>query len=182
MSNIVFVLVLAAIIALAIVGMRMRKEQSNRAKVLGATSFGYGAVLHGVPHPPATSHLHLFVLDEKLVMEEKGIALELPFERVQSAVALSKTDLLTKDKSVLARGVVGGVLLGPLGAIIGGMTGIGKKKIKGSFLVVNYTPSGSENTEVLIMNFPNMQIAKKLADDITKKLISRKSENGIIEL
>lgn len=33
-----------------------------------------------------------------------------------------------KDKSIVGRAVVGGLLLGPVGAIVGGMTGIGTKK------------------------------------------------------
>src|SRR5258708_21762479 len=35
-----------------------------------------------------------------------------------------------KDKSIVGRALLGGVLLGPVGAIVGGMTGIGKKDVK----------------------------------------------------
>lgn len=35
----------------------------------------------------------------------------------------------SKEKSVLGRAVIGGLLLGPIGAIIGGMTGIGAKQV-----------------------------------------------------
>ncbi|WP_295714152.1 hypothetical protein [Mucilaginibacter sp.] len=34
-----------------------------------------------------------------------------------------------KEKSVIGRALIGGLLLGPIGAIIGGMTGIGKKEV-----------------------------------------------------
>ena len=34
-----------------------------------------------------------------------------------------------KDKSVIGRAVVGGLLLGPVGAIVGGMSGVGTKKV-----------------------------------------------------
>ena len=37
-------------------------------------------------------------------------------------------ETIEKDKSVIGRAVVGGLLLGPVGAIVGGMSGIGAKK------------------------------------------------------
>ncbi len=49
-------------------------------------------------------------------------------------------DLVKVDKSVIGRAVVGGLILGPLGSIIGGMSGIGnKEKVKDvSYLILNY--------------------------------------------
>jgi len=38
--------------------------------------------------------------------------------------------LQKKNKSVIGRAVLGGLLLGPLGAVVGGMTGIGEKEVK----------------------------------------------------
>lgn len=35
-----------------------------------------------------------------------------------------------KGKSIVGRALVGGILLGPVGAIVGGMTGIGNKEVK----------------------------------------------------
>lgn len=39
-----------------------------------------------------------------------------------------EVQIVEKDKSVIGRAVVGGVLLGPVGAVVGGMSGIGTNK------------------------------------------------------
>lgn len=46
---------------------------------------------------------------------------------ITAANCVSEKEILEKSKSVIGRAVVGGVLLGPLGSIIGGMSGIGNK-------------------------------------------------------
>jgi hypothetical protein len=75
--------------------------------------------------------------------------LEIPCARIDCFDYITEDEV--KNKSVLARGVVGGIILGPLGAVIGGMSGIGTKTKEGkSFLTINYTASnGNANTIIL---------------------------------
>ena len=53
-----------------------------------------------------------------------------------------------KNKSIIGRALLGGVLFGPAGAIVGGMTGIGDRKIKVSdidnFVSVSYNEDSKE--------------------------------------
>ena len=53
-----------------------------------------------------------------------------------------------KEKSVIGRAVIGGLILGPVGAIVGGMTGMGKKEVKSNMpdliLSVSYKESDQE--------------------------------------
>lgn len=165
-----------------IVGYTLNKKHKEEAKKVGASSSSYGSVIHGIPHISPHNLLQLFVIDEKLVIKDKEANFEVPLSRMQAAMAVSKTDLLKKDKSVLARGIIGNVLLGPLGAIVGGMSGIGQKHIKGSFLVINYKTKDSDTTEVLIFDMIKMEFAKKVATDISKKIMNQKTVNGVVEL
>lgn len=61
------------------------------------------------------------------------------------------TETELKEKSVLKRAVVGGVLTGGIGAIVGGMTGIGSKKKTNKIYVVeiDYVTRGVRNTVLL---------------------------------
>ncbi|WP_286909290.1 zinc-ribbon domain-containing protein [Clostridium sp. UBA1652] len=69
----------------------------------------------------------------------------LPIMEIHSTqiISLNETtrqELYSKDKSVIGRSVVGGLILGPVGALVGGMSGIGSKtKMKNKhYLVINY--------------------------------------------
>lgn len=59
-------------------------------------------------------------------------------------------ELIEKDKSVIARGIVGNVLFGGAGLILGGLSGIGTKKVNQDidYLIINY----KENNEDKVIN------------------------------
>lgn len=76
----------------------------------------------------------------------------LRFEQITGVTVVSEKDVIEKSKSTVGRAVVGGVLLGPLGAIVGGMSGIGNK-VKSStkyFMVINYK---SREEELKVLSF-----------------------------
>lgn len=76
--------------------------------------------------------------------------INLPINKILSAVFASETEILEKDKSVIGRAAVGTLLLGPLGTIVGGMSGIGakhKREIK-NFLLISYAGEDEEKTIV----------------------------------
>lgn len=62
--------------------------------------------------------------------------LNLHNSQIENITEISQNEL--KDKSTIGRAVLGGVLLGGLGAIIGGMSGIGTKNVKRYYLIINY--------------------------------------------
>ena len=79
-----------------------------------------------------------------------------------------------KNKSVVGRGVAGGLLFGPLGAVIGGMSGINKQKIKRT-LVIIYLPSQRDEPQEFILDIDvpswgslNEVSINKLKKELTK--------------
>ena len=98
----------------------------------------------------------------KFVLHTHGIELtfglmDKPFQihnsQIIGLIHTSKTELIKESKSVIGRSIAGGLLLGPLGAIVGGMSGIGHKENQGSkhFLIINYWDINTKNPKTLII-------------------------------
>lgn len=65
---------------------------------------------------------------------------------IVNVAILSDKELIEKDKSVIARGIVGDVLFGGIGLILGGLSGIGKKQVGQNidYLIINYKENGED--------------------------------------
>lgn len=76
----------------------------------------------------------------------------LKYEQIIGINVVSEKEIIEKGKSTVGRAVVGGVLLGPLGAIVGGMSGIGTNKTNKTtyYMVINYK---SQDEEVKVLSF-----------------------------
>ncbi|MGJ0843303.1 hypothetical protein [Clostridium tertium] len=76
----------------------------------------------------------------------------LKFSQITGVNVISEKDIIESNKSVTGRAIVGGVLLGPLGAIIGGMSGIGNKHKSEThyYIVINYK---SKEEEIKVLSF-----------------------------
>lgn len=94
--------------------------------------------------------------EETMVSIAKRLSKEqpiyLPYTQISAVDVVSENDVTEKNKSVVGRAAVGGILLGPLGAIVGGMSGVGakKKNEKKYYFVINYRSSSApEETKVI---------------------------------
>lgn len=76
---------------------------------------------------------------EFLILEEKKLkflsfetvnTFRIPIANIIDAAVTTVTELVEKDKSVVGRGVVGGLIFGPAGLVLGGLSGVGKKTKK----------------------------------------------------
>ncbi len=74
----------------------------------------------------------------------------LKYEQITGITCTTEKEIIEKSKSVVGRAAIGGVLLGPLGAIVGGMSGVGNKQQKKTsyYMIINYKSRDGE-TKVL---------------------------------
>lgn len=77
--------------------------------------------------------------------------IHLKIDKIINTDFLSEKEIIEKSKSVGGRAVAGGLLLGPLGAIVGGMSGIGSKQDSKTkyYIVINY----KSNDEYGVLSF-----------------------------
>lgn len=121
--------------------------------------------------------------EECLVMKARAFKdkpiIKLNYEQIVAAEVITEKEIVESDKSVVGRAVVGGVLLGPLGAIVGGMSGIGSstKANKHYFLVVNYNSNTSE--EIKTLSFEIVGASLNWADFVKELKTKIKVENTI---
>ena len=82
----------------------------------------------------------------------KNPAVFLSYDQIIEANVISEKDIVEKSKSVLGRAFVGSIFLGPLGTIVGGMSGIGNKQKSEThyFMVINYK---SKDGEIKALSF-----------------------------
>lgn len=87
--------------------------------------------------------------------------IHLPLNKLTHVSLETEQEIIEKNKSVVGRAAVGTLIAGPLGAIVGGMSGIGTKKKKGkekAILTIGYTEGELvfiEDKNITITNFYN---------------------------
>lgn len=71
---------------------------------------------------------------------------KIPLENVIGTMLTTEKEIIEKSKSVIGRGVVGGLVFGPAGLLLGGLSGIGKKSRveKSRVYIVSYVGSDRE--------------------------------------
>ncbi len=108
--------------------------------------------------------------------------LKIHHSQIISLKQTSKEELLRKDKSVIGRAVVGGLILGPLGAIVGGMSGIGNKDkfVNKHYLIINYWDIESKTAQSLLISGDRL-IIQAFIKRHEKEKLTNETENRIAE-
>lgn len=160
---------LLILLALGLLGFYMSRRLKREGKKLGAKLSCFGIHMHGFPGLNGGEFAKLFFADKNLTVRVNKKTYELDYQKITAVAYGNKNDLLKKDRSVIGRGIAGGILLGPVAAIIGGMSAMGKQKhIKGEFLILNYMDQKDEE-RTLIFDLKNLNEAKKAERFIIEK-------------
>lgn len=119
--------------------------------------------LQGLPQVPKNANCRLSVEDHALKIEHMTGGLfsnknveatyRIPLDRLISMDVVSEADIKEKSKSVLGRGVAGALVFGPVGALLGGMSGIGTKKKKTYKYLLNVAYIGNDSNDVRMIIF-----------------------------
>ena len=109
------------------------------------------------------------VISSKMKSEYPNI--KISFKQIKGVKAFTKQEIIQESKSVVGRAAVGGVLLGPLGAIIGGMSGIGDKTSSQSnqYIVINYKTKEDE-LKILSFEVVGFSIWPKFIKELESKI------------
>jgi hypothetical protein len=178
------------LLAIAIIGLIFSLVLNSRSKkafekIMKEQGFDTGIrnaiYRYGLPNTSERTLVNVYANNEKLVIAQEDLKYEIEFPKLTAVELVDKVEQLEKNKSALARGIAGGLVLGPLGAIAGAASGIGKKKEKGSFVVINYKSDGE--TKVIILKITSGILkAAKFVKEMKDKIIKLNTENGTVKL
>lgn len=114
----------------------------------------------GIPSIQNGSLVKVTARDEESKLEitlpfvKNSVTVNLPYSQITACVRIADTQIIEiqKNKSSIGRAIGGGLLLGPLGATVGAISGVGTKtktkKEYSFYIVINYTSSDGESKVV----------------------------------
>lgn len=119
----------------------------------GALSVNF-MMIDGVSTIPRGMAVSLTLLEDKVEIKQrigKNQPAYLSYNQITAVGMVNEKEVKETDKSVLGRAAVGGLLLGPLGAVVGGMSGIGtkKKELDKEYFVINYISTSNNQTSAI---------------------------------
>lgn len=125
------------------------------AKILAKNLFDY---LDGLGDLPSNSVFRVLLEGEflslyRIKLKTFGADEVIQHYKINAADILALDQVKTSElqnQSVVGRGMVGGLLFGPVGALLGGMSATGKQKIK-TTLAISYLPSNGNEPKTIIL-------------------------------
>ncbi|NFO88541.1 SHOCT domain-containing protein [Clostridium botulinum] len=120
------------------------------------------------------TYIEVNIQDDNLMLSDarKNYVLNIKYKDITNIVYDSYREQITKNKSAVGRAVVGGVLTGGLGAIVGGMSGVGTKtKTKTLWaMYIEYLDTTAQTKNVIILEDIILVGVKKFAEQIKIKI------------
>ena len=146
---IIILLLLAAVIGIPYVIIKRKKE----LKELGALKEFIGNHEGGIPFINQGAMVSVLLYPDKITVGNKYT---IPFKDIKNLNVCTEKEIKEKSRSVIGRGLVGGALLGPAGAIVGGMSGVKNKQTTKEtyYLVIDYQdPDGPASAKFTTGNY-----------------------------
>lgn len=119
------------------------------------------------------TEVSLLAFKNKVVINNKFIV---PVNQIKRTHVYNGTQIAEYEKSVIGRALIGGLVLGGIGAIVGGLSGIGKKQKEQDLLFMSVEfidRNGQERAVVFAITDPS------ITNKATLQLISNKLNNVI---
>ncbi len=105
---------------------------------------------------------------------------KLEAQKITGVYLSNEQEVIKKEKSALGRALVGGVFLGPIGAVVGGLSGVGNNKtIKDhTLLIITYISEENESKSIVFRQHPLDDNKDKISCLYTNisSIIPRKNE------
>lgn len=115
----------------------------------GSIISDYFMLLEDVGQLRAGSMIEIALYDEKLELSApiSSAPISLSYAQVTDIYYGTETEIREKNKSVIGRALIGGVLFAGAGAVVGAISGVGskKEKVKKNLLIISYTSSSGED-------------------------------------
>lgn len=163
----------------------MKKAQSKKNKV-HAQLFH----LEGLPNVKEGEKISLelnpkdnkLYMGKVLILNKKEDATVLDMDKVEYVESTTVAEIKEKNKSVIGRAVVGS-LLGPVGAVIGGISGVGSKKKENNrnILIIGYKSNGKER-QISFIDDKGGLIYNLLYKELKKYVVEEIQGTGQTEL
>jgi len=161
MEIIIILLMLAIIIGIPYLIIKRKKEIKTRGILKELICSHY----EGIPFMNQGALVNIYLYPDKITVGDKHI---IPFKDIKNLSVCTEKEVQEKSRSVIGRGVVGGVLLGPVGAIVGGLSGVKNKQTtkETCYLVIDY--QGSDGPASAKFTTGNYMAASSFSDKATK--------------
>lgn len=121
-------------------------------------------------------------IEERLVGKHRNNATVLDMDKFKYVESTTVSEIQEKDKSIIGRAIVGG-LVGPVGAVIGGLSGLGskKKEINNNIMIIGYK-SNEERKQISFMDGKGTMNYKFLYNELKKYEREEENKTGQTEL
>jgi len=143
------------------------------------TNWKYDAAITGVFNSSLCSDSKILEGKGSFLLHEFGISIrgplyvlysEIHYSQILSIEYIEKSELLETNKSVIKRALIGTILLGPLGGIVGGLSGIGSDKKYFSAIIINYWDVKNDSPYTIVFLTDKNHTAKKICSRANQEI------------